>query len=136
MDCIFCKIVKGEMPGYKVAENEHFLAILDIYPQKAGHVLIIPKVHCKDLLDIDEISAREFLPFAQKVAGAVAAVTGGCFNLLQNNGADAGQVVFHFHAHIIPRHKGDGLLLSKHSFTQPTQEEFAEMAAKIRDEIK
>ncbi len=111
-DCIFCKIAKGEIPCSKVYENDKVLAFLDIAPVNKGHVLVIPKEHYKDLLAMPDNVLAEVAKVGKKVAKAVMKVTGAAgFNLGQNNGKTAGQVVMHFHLHIIPRFEDDGLTL-------------------------
>ena len=111
-DCIFCKIVNGEIPCAKIHETETTLAFLDIAPVSPGHVLVIPKAHCPDLFELPDSLAASLLA-AQKVVGrAVMAATGATgLNVQMNNGADAGQMVFHAHLHLIPRRAGDGLTL-------------------------
>ena len=111
-DCIFCKIIAGELPCAKVYEDEHTLAFLDIHPVRPGHTLVVPKTHCQDFLDCDPAVFRDIMPVTQKVARAVVKATGAeGFNLGVNNGRAAGQVIFHLHLHVIPRNIGDGLRL-------------------------
>jgi len=109
-DCIFCKIIKGEIPGYKLYEDDDFLAFLDIRPVNQGHCLVIPKGHYVRVTDMpDELLAKE-LPLVKRITQALIQATGiPDFDLLNTNGAPAGQVVFHHHMHIIPRKTGDGL---------------------------
>jgi len=109
-DCIFCRIVKGEIPSSKVFEDEFTLAFLDIAPINKGHVLVIPKKHYVDIHDLPEGEFRHVAATLKKVAGALKEAT-GCsgINVLQANGKIAGQEVFHFHVHVIPRFEGDGL---------------------------
>jgi histidine triad (HIT) family protein len=111
-DCIFCKIVKGELPSYKVYEDAKLLAFLDISPVNPGHVLLIPKHHHKDFLDMpDELVATLFTA-AKRISEAVVAASGAAgFNIGMNNGTAAGQAVFHAHLHIMPRLADDGLHL-------------------------
>ena len=112
-DCIFCKIVAGDLPCYKLYEDELVLAFLDIGPLTPGHCLIIPKKHYARLDDIGQEDAATLAAIAQlapKLARAAMAATGTTdWNLLQNNGAVAGQVVGHVHFHVIPRSEADGL---------------------------
>jgi histidine triad (HIT) family protein len=104
MDCIFCKIIKGEAPSNKIYEDEEFLAFLDIHPVNPGHTLLIPKKHFQSLSETSEEVLQRTLPLARRLANALVAVTGAQgFNLSVNNGSAAGQVVFHTHIHIIPR---------------------------------
>ena len=112
-DCLFCKIVAGELPCYKLYEDEHVLAFLDIGPLTPGHCLIITRKHYARLDDIGEADSAvlaAIATLAPRLARAVMAATGATdWNLLQNNGQVAGQVVGHVHFHIIPRSEGDGL---------------------------
>lgn len=108
--CVFCKIVRGQIPALRVYEDDHCLAFLDIGPLAEGHLLLIPKAHYQRLEDMpaDEISAV----FGQvpRLARAVMKVSGAnAYNVLQNNGQPAGQEVPHVHFHIIPRVPSDGL---------------------------
>lgn len=105
-NCIFCKIVAGEIPSYTIYEDEEFKVILDINPASKGHALIIPKVHYADLYDIDEEVAARAMKLAKKLATRMTEEF-GCegFNVLQNNNEAAGQTVFHFHLHLIPRYE-------------------------------
>lgn len=107
-DCIFCKIVNGDIPSNTIYENSEFKVILDIAPATKGHVLIIPKEHFRDIYDIDAITAGKLFQLATVVARALKEVF-QCegMNVLQNNGLIAGQTVFHFHMHLIPRYEGD-----------------------------
>ena len=111
-DCIFCKIVKGEIPCAKVYENDKILAFLDIAPVNKSHTLVIPKEHHKDLLDMPDATLAELAKTAKKIAKAVVKATGAVgFNIGQSNGKAAGQLVMHFHLHIMPRFENDGLKL-------------------------
>ena len=133
-DCIFCKIIAGEIPSYTIYEDEEFKVFLDISPASKGHALIVPKAHYANLYDIDEEVAARAMKLAKKLATRMTKVF-GCegFNLLQNNNETAGQTVFHFHMHLIPRYENanankDILVWSHETFTP---EEFAE----IRDSL-
>ena len=107
-DCIFCKIANGEIPSATLYEDEDFRVILDLGPASKGHALILPKEHYKDLCELDDAVAAKVLPLAGKMGRAMKkALNFDGFNLVQNNGEVAGQTVFHFHMHIIPRIKGD-----------------------------
>ena len=107
-NCIFCKIAAGEIPSETVYEDEQFRAILDLGPASAGHTLILPKAHFKDVTEISDEYAANVLKVAAKLGKAMKKGL-GCegFNLVQNNGEAAGQTVMHFHMHVIPRHAGD-----------------------------
>ncbi|KAK2861286.1 hypothetical protein FQN49_004355 [Arthroderma sp. PD_2] len=98
--CLFCKIVKGELPCMKLFESDRVLAFLDIYPLSKGHALVIPKYHGAKLTDIPDADLTELLPVAKKIALAAGATD---FNILQNNGRIAHQVVDHVHVHMIPK---------------------------------
>lgn len=109
-ECIFCKIIAGEIPSAKIYEDSNFYAFLDIGPVHKGHALVIPKTHVENILEIDEESGKNYMSIISKVARGVVAATeaDGC-NIVSNIGAAAGQQVFHAHVHIIPRFEGDGL---------------------------
>ncbi len=110
MDCIFCKIVKGDIPCHKIGENDDFLCFLDINPISKGHALIVPKRHFKDVMEFPKELDEGYFAFAQDMAAKIVqAVAADGFNLGMNNGEAAGQVVMHQHTHIIPRFDGDGL---------------------------
>jgi len=111
--CLFCKIVKGEIPCHKIYEDKDFLAFLDVNPKREGHTLIIPKKHYQDVFDIPEEVFKGLMLVVQKLAkklknsGKVEGV-----NLLHASGKTAQQSVFHFHFHLVPRRAGDGLDLN------------------------
>jgi histidine triad (HIT) family protein len=111
-ECIFCKIIKGEIPCSKIYEDSNVLAFLDIGPVNQGHTLVIPKEHCKDLFDIPDSILKEVIVAIKKIGVAVQSGV-GCdgISLSISNGESAGQVVPHAHFHIIPRLKTDGLKL-------------------------
>jgi histidine triad (HIT) family protein len=135
-DTIFAKIIRGELPSFKVYEDDDFLVILDKFPAHMGHCLILPKTPAKDIFDLDEQTAAKLYPLAKRVAGAVkkAAKCDG-INILQNNGADAGQVVFYFHLHVMPRFKGDGFMRHGSVQKEYQDEQFADMAADIKKDL-
>ena len=107
-DCVFCKIVNGDIPSNTIYENSEFKVIMDISPATKGHVLVLPKEHFKDIYDIDAETAGKLSQLAAVVARALKEVL-HCdgLNIIQNNGEIAGQTVFHFHMHLIPRYEGD-----------------------------
>lgn len=109
-DCVFCKIVAGEIPCHRVFENERVLAFLDINPLSLGHTVVIPRAHAVRFEQLSEDDAAALAgaigPLARRILSAVGSED---YNLLQNNGASAGQVVMHVHIHIIPRRANDGL---------------------------
>lgn len=113
--CIFCKIVRGELPSYKVYEDDTVLAFLDINPVNAGHTLVIPKSHSQNIFDIDAADWAAVTEIVRKVSIAIEkGMEADGVNLAMNNREHAGQVVGHPHVHIIPRFKGDGLKLMPH----------------------
>ncbi|KUI72230.1 Hit family protein 1 [Cytospora mali] len=127
--CIFCKIIKGEIPSFKLFESDKTLAFMDIQPLSKGHALVIPKYHGEKLSDIPDEHLSELLPVAKKIAVASGAVN---YNILQNNGALAHQVVGHVHFHMIPKPtEAEGLVIG-----WPTQKlEMDELKA-LAEQIK
>lgn len=107
-DCIFCKIANGEIPSTTIYENEEFRVFFDIAPASKGHCLIVHKDHFNDIFDMDEETGGRLFSLAVKVAGSLKKEL-NCegMNIVQNNGTIAGQTVFHFHLHLIPRYTGD-----------------------------
>ena len=111
-DCIFCKIIRGEIPCAKLFENEDVIAFLDIAPARPGHTLILPKLHAATLFDLPPELGTAVVAAIQKVGTAVMEATGATgLNVFQNNFPAAGQAVPHLHWHLIPRHEDDGLQL-------------------------
>ena len=111
-NCIFCKIVKGEIPSSKVYEDNKTIAFLDIHPVSRGHALVIPKNHCTDIFDMTEEDAKAVMAATKKVADAAMKGLGAAgVNLLNSNRKAAGQEVFHYHMHVIPRYENDGIRL-------------------------
>ncbi|MFA6536827.1 MAG: HIT family protein [Patescibacteria group bacterium] len=109
MSCLFCKIINNEIPSTKIFENDQVVAFLDINPCNSGHVLVVPREHCENLLDISAKNLQEVTAVLPKIAQAVLkSLNYEGFNLSVNNGAVAGQVVPHLHFHIVPRKDGDG----------------------------
>lgn len=108
-DCIFCKIANGEIPSKTLYEDEKYRVILDLGPATKGHALILPKGHYADLYELPEEDAGEVMKLAKLMMKKMREKL-GCegFNLVQNNGELAGQTVFHFHLHLIPRYSTDG----------------------------
>ncbi len=108
-DCIFCKIANGEIPSKTLYEDERFRVILDLAPATKGHALILPKNHAANLYELPDEDASKALVLAKEmVAKMTDALKCDGFNLMQNNGEVAGQTVFHFHMHLIPRYINDG----------------------------
>lgn len=134
-ECIFCKIAGGEIPSSTVYEDEDFRVILDLGPASKGHAPILPKQHFKDLCELDPAIAAKALPLAGKIGAAMKKAL-GCtgFNVVQNNGISAGQTVFHFHVHIIPRYE-NGPDMVTWAPGKATPEELAEISSSIREEL-
>ena len=109
-NCIFCKIANGEIPSATLYEDEDFRMILDLGPASKGHALILPKTHAANIYEISDEMAAKAMVLAKKMASKLTEVL-NCdgFNIVQNNGEAAGQTVFHFHMHLIPRYKNDGV---------------------------
>ena len=109
-NCIFCKIAAGEIPSATLYEDEDFRVILDLGPASKGHALILPKEHYRNLYDIDDETLAKAALLAKKMVKKLTDVL-GCdgYNVVQNNEPCAGQTVFHFHMHLIPRYEGDSV---------------------------
>ncbi|MCE9643773.1 HIT family protein [Candidatus Parcubacteria bacterium] len=107
-DCIFCKILTGDIPSLKVYEDESTYAFLDIHPVNTGHILVIPKRHSRNILDISDEDLASLTATAKKAAQALISTGAEGVNIITNNEKPAGQVVFHTHWHIVPRYEGDG----------------------------
>jgi histidine triad (HIT) family protein len=134
-DCIFCKIVAGEIPCFKLFENDAALAFMDINPFDDGHCLVIPKAHAADLYEADDSDLAACLAAAKRVAAAVDEVVApDGINLIQANGAGAGQSVFHFHFHIFPRREGDDAKLNW-ACQQGDMDEIGALAERLRAAI-
>ena len=111
-DCIFCKIVAGELPATIVAEDEHTVSFMDINPATRGHALVVPREHAQDLLSIDSGELSHVMVAAQRLAATAKERLGADgVNLINSCGSAAWQTVFHFHVHVIPRYDDDPLRL-------------------------
>jgi histidine triad (HIT) family protein len=129
-DCLFCKIVAGEIPATRVAEDDRTVAFMDINPATRGHVLVVPREHSKNLLTIDPEDLAAVAKTAQRVAATMPDRLGADgVNLLNSCGRDAWQTVFHFHMHVIPRYAADPLRLP----WMPEPGDRDEIAAAARD---
>ncbi len=112
-ECIFCKLANGEIPTATIYEDEDFRVILDANPASKGHCLILPKEHYADIYEIPEELLSKACLLAKKIAVRMTkAMDCDGFNIVQNNKEAAGQTVFHFHIHLIPRYKGDGRMVA------------------------
>ena len=133
-DCIFCKIIKGELPCYKIYEDDNFLAFLDIQPIAKGHTLIIPKKHYDTFSKTPPEVLSQMIKVVQKIGLAVQKATqADAFNIGLNNGSAAGQLIMHTHFHIIPRFNDDGL----HTWPsiECSEEEFKEISKNIKNNL-
>ncbi|MCK9352021.1 MAG: HIT family protein [Candidatus Paceibacterota bacterium] len=109
-NCLFCKIIRGEIPSTKVYEDENSFAFLSISPNNHGHTLVIPKKHFRNMLDMDEKTASDLALAVRKISkGVFEGSKAEGLNIIMNNESSAGQAVFHAHMHIIPRFTDDGL---------------------------
>ncbi|KPB04914.1 HIT family protein [Bacillus sp. CHD6a] len=138
-DCIFCKIIDGDIPAAKVYEDEHVLAFLDISQVTKGHTLVIPKVHKENIYELTPEIAENLFKVVPKIANSIKEEFKPIgLNLLNNNGEAAGQSVFHYHLHIIPRYgKGDGFgAVWKSNQSDYTSQELQEISTKINQGIK
>jgi len=132
MDCLFCKIISGEIPSNKVYEDENVLAFLDINPVNHGHTLVIPKRHVANIEEASEEQLAQVMSVIKKIGQSIKDGLGvKGYNVMENNDSVAGQIISHLHFHIIPRHEGDGLKLwpSRRSYEGGQAEE---ILAKIK----
>ncbi|MFH0971811.1 MAG: HIT family protein [Candidatus Micrarchaeota archaeon] len=135
-ECLFCKIVKGQVPCAKVYEDEGHMAFLDIYPARKGHTLIIPKKHYAHFSKIHHHEIGEFIEIVQKVASAVKkSLRADGMNVFLNEGKAAGQIIPHAHFHVIPRFADDGLIF-KYGRGQYSAGEQAQFQKRIADALK
>lgn len=135
-DCLFCKIIAGDIPAAKVYEDDKVLAFLDINPVNPGHTLVIPKEHYPRLSETPGDVAAEVMRVLPDIAKAVMAASGApAFNVGINNGSLAGQVVEHTHFHIMPRQEGDGYDIW-HGKAYENDEAMNDMANKIRSAMQ
>ncbi len=134
-DCLFCKIVAGEIPSYKIFEDANFIGIVDIQPVNLGHALLIPKKHVINLLDMPPDLLAKLGDHLQNLSQAVKEAAGADgVNVIMNNERAAGQLIFHQHTHIIPRFEGDGFE-HWHGKVKPTPEELEATRQKLSDNL-
>ena len=136
-NCVFCKIAGGEIPSTTLYEDEDFRVILDLGPAAKGHALLLPKEHYRDLFELDDEIAAKVLVKAKRIAGRMKKALGADgFNLVQNNGEAAGQTVFHFHMHLIPRYRDDhaGILWEPGKTTPEEMEEIQGRISSLQEE--
>ncbi len=134
MDCIFCKIIAGDIPSHKVYEDDATLAFLDINPASRGHTLVVPKHHADDLYDMAPDALSNVAVIAQQIALRIRQVMQpDGVNIIQNTGAAAGQAVFHYHVHVVPRWHEDGVLKWKRP-SEPDHAVLGAIAAQLRSD--
>lgn len=132
--CIFCKIINGEIPSYKVYEDDNFLAFLDISQTTIGHTLVVPKKHYENIFQLPEDC--DIFKVVIKIANALKkALNISDINILNNNGIFAGQTVNHYHIHLIPRYENDNFKIN-FSENKLSKEEFETLKSKIENNIK
>lgn len=134
-DCIFCKIANGEIPSTTLYEDEDFRVILDLGPASRGHALILPKEHYANLYEIEDDTAAKVMVLAKKMAKVMTkGLKADGFNLVQNNGETAGQTVFHFHLHLIPRYADEKKIIE---WTPGTisKEEMEKIASQVKEQL-
>ncbi len=135
-ECVFCQIAAGKLPANKVYEDEHAIAFMDINPVAVGHTLVIPKAHHMNIFEMPPELLGHVMAAAKKVASAIMeGLKPEGLIVLQLNGAAAGQVVMHYHVHLIPRSTGDGVRLINWEVKGASAEELAELAEKIRSAL-
>jgi len=134
-NCVFCKIVAKQVPAIVVCEDEHTLAFMDIGQVNPGHVLVAVKRHAENLYALDDAQAAAVFQAAARLARAIReAFAPQGLSVYQANGKAAGQTVFHFHVHLVPRHERDGMELSW-PVKNPPREKLTEYAEKIRAKL-
>ncbi|HOA80167.1 MAG TPA: HIT family protein [Defluviitaleaceae bacterium] len=130
-DCLFCKIAKGDIPSATIFENSEFKVILDKFPANKGHILIIPKEHIENIYEMDSELGGRLFSLATNIARILKKelnIEG--LNILQNNGKVAGQTVFHFHLHLIPRYEDDQVDITWKAL-KPTDDELTTLANRL-----
>ena len=134
-DCIFCKLVAGQIPSTKVHEDEHTLAFMDLGQVNPGHVLVAVKKHSANLYELDDVQAAAVARATVKISKAIkAAFQPEGLSVYQANGKPAGQTVFHYHVHLLPRHEADGMELTW-PVKNPPREKLEGYAEKIRKQL-
>ena len=135
-ECVFCKIIRGEIPCSKVYEDDLILAFLDIAPFNIGHTVIIPKDHQNSITTLDEIYANRIIKMAPKIGVALMrTINAEGFNLFLNTGSVAGQTVWHCHMHVLPRFAGDKVVISSEPMKYDSMDQMAELAGKLFNKL-
>ena len=134
-DCVFCKIVAGQIPSTKVHEDEHTLALMDLGQVNPGHVLVAVKKHAANLFELDDVQAAAVARSCMRVAKAIRdAFAPAGLSVYRANGKAAGQTVFHYHVHLLPRHEADGMELTW-PVKNPPREKLAAYAGEIKKRL-
>ena len=135
-ECVFCKIIRGEIPCCKVYEDDLILAFLDIAPFNIGHTVIIPKDHQNSITTLDEIYANRIIKMAPKIGVALMrTINAEGFNLFLNNGSVAGQTVWHCHMNVLPRFAGDKVVISSEPQKYDSMDQMSELAGKLFNKL-
>ena len=135
-DCVFCKIVSREIDSAKVFENENVLVFLDANPVTKGHSLVIPKQHFENIFDIEENMLQKIMVVAKHISVKIKnSLSADGIRISQSNGTAAGQAIFHFHLHIIPRYKNDGISMNETTNAHPPKADVEKLKS-IAEEIK
>jgi histidine triad (HIT) family protein len=135
-DCIFCKLAAHQLPSNIIYEDENFMGFLDAFPSSLGHALVIPKQHYADIFEIPQDIGAALTRVVVRCAACLRTELGAPgMNILQNNGACAGQTVFHYHVHIIPRQEGDDISVRWRT-TTPAKDESAALAQRLLGQMK
>lgn len=135
-NCIFCQIVAGQIPASKVYEDDQVLAFLDITQVTTGHTLVIPKAHCRNILDMSPETAQAVFGVIPKLSQSLLKATGAKgINLINNSEEAAGQTVFHAHIHLLPRGTETDQLSIAFPTSNPSLEQLSDLAASIRQEV-
>ncbi|WP_328592807.1 HIT family protein [Ostreibacterium oceani] len=134
-DCLFCKMVQGDIAPIKVYEDDNVMVIMDIFPESKGHLLIIPKAHYDDLLTMPSALLTAVMALSQRLAvAAKAALAADGIKIVQYNGKAAGQTVFHYHMHVIPAYTGQPF--ARHATKPADEDELRALANRIADNLR
>lgn len=135
-ECIFCRINRGEIPSTTIYENEEFKVMLDRFPASKGHILIITKDHVEDIYSLDPELAGRLFQLTTMFASIIKRTFGNDgLNIIQNNGSIAGQSVFHYHLHMIPRYNDDGIELGWNMSKDVTLDQLEDYASQIKSQM-
>lgn len=136
MECIFCKIINGEIPAIKVLDEDKVFAFMDINPASRGHMLVVPKSHAENIFEISEPDLSAVMGAVKKCAEAIKeALSAEGVTILQLNGKASDQIVPHLHIHVIPRWENDGLSVSAWEMKPGDMEEIKDIARKVKEHL-